>query len=99
MPADHAERRTGCIEQNPIEGRPIPPRAGRGCVAACEICPEITPCQILLDPLEALRVDVDGHELAELRLALGHQRGFSAWCRAGVENPLARLKIQRKRDA
>ena len=50
--------------------------------------------QVLLHPLEAVVVGIDGNHAGQGRLALQQMGGFAAGGGAGVQHPLARLGIE-----
>src|SRR5271170_6263987 len=99
MPADHAQRRARCVEQNAVERLPVPPSLRRPRIGGQGLGLQLATYQIFPYPVKTLRIDVEGNQLGKLRFALRDERRLAAGRRAGIEHPLTWLKTQRKRDA
>ncbi len=68
-------------------------------IAADELGTQFSAAQVLSNPGEPLRVDVDRHQLAQMWFPFGDERRFSAGRGAGIEHPLTGRQAQGKCDA
>ena len=96
VPANHAERRTGCIEQDAIERHAIPPIIRSRGITGDDIRLQCAALKILPHARQPPGVDVDGDQAREIRLAFGDEGGLAAGCGANVEHPLPGREFQGK---
>ena len=99
MAANHPECRTRRIEQDAVVRNAVPPRGRLARIAVDEIGSQVSPPQILTDPGEPLRIDVDRGQPREVRLSFRNERGLAARRGAGVENALTGGQRERKCNA
>ena len=89
MPPDDARRRARHVEQNPLEGSPVPPAGGLARVAGHQRRRQSQSAQVVGDSRQALGRNIDRHELGKFRLQLQQVAGLAARRCTGIQNAVA----------
>ena len=95
--ANHAGGRTGRIQQDALERRPVPPGRQLAGIGGLERGRQAQALQVLAHPLQASGFQIEGDQLGQGRRALENLTGLAPRGAAGIQYPLPWLELQQRR--